>query len=191
MTNPIAENASSTDFEKQKAERIQDRLGPEIQAFRDSRQTLQLGTVDKQGKPHTSYAPFAFSERGYYILVSDLAQHGQNLKECKAVSIMMIEDETQAKSIFARRRLSFDTQAIHIERDSDQWDAGIRVLIDRLGEMAENLSQLGDFNLYRLNPVIGRYVKGFGKAFDVTGADLLSIIHLDEGHVKQMKDAQK
>ena len=58
----------------------------------------------------------------------------------------------------------------------------------RLGEMIENLSQLGDFRLYRLNPVIGRYVKGFGQAFDVTGEDLLSIVHLNEGHVQKMKE---
>lgn len=33
-----------------KAERLQNRLGPEIQEFRDARNTLQLGTVDKDGK---------------------------------------------------------------------------------------------------------------------------------------------
>ncbi|MEZ8140422.1 heme utilization protein HutZ [Enterovibrio norvegicus FF-33] len=171
-----------------KAERLQNRLGPEIQAFRDARKTLQLGTVDKDGKPHTSYAPFAFSEKGYYILVSDLATHGQNLKNSKAVSIMMIEDEGEARSIFARRRLSFDTNAELIERESDHWKQGVDVMQTRLGEMIDNLSQLGDFRLYRLNPVIGRYVKGFGQAFDVTGEDLLSVVHLDEGHVKSMKE---
>ncbi|MGF1863953.1 heme utilization protein HutZ [Enterovibrio norvegicus] len=171
-----------------KAERLQNRLGPEIQEFRDVRKTLQLGTVDKDGKPHTSYAPFAFSEQGYYILVSDLATHGQNLKHSKAVSIMMIEDENEARSIFARRRLSFDTNAELIERESALWQQGIDVMQTRLGEMIDNLSQLGDFRLYRLNPVMGRYVKGFGQAFDVTGEDLLSIVHLNEGHVQKMKE---
>lgn len=170
-----------------KTERLQNRLGPEIQEFRDSRKTMQLGTVSDDGKPHTSYAPFAFSEKGYYILVSDLATHSQNLKTCKAVSIMMIEDESDARSIFARRRLSFDTNAELIERDCDQWTQGIEILRSRLGEMIDNLSQLSDFRLYRLNPVFGRYVKGFGQAFDVSGEDMLSVIHLDEGHVKNIK----
>ena len=171
-----------------KAERLQNRLGPEIQEFRDSCKTMQLGTVDDDGKPHTSYAPFAFSEKGYYILVSDLATHSQNIKKCKAVSIMMIEDESNARSIFARRRLSFDTNAELIQRDCEQWKLGIEILQARLGEMIDSLSQLNDFRLYRLNPVFGRYVKGFGQAFDVSGEDMLSIIHLDEGHVKNMKD---
>ena len=161
------------DYSQMKSDRLNEKLNPEIQAFRDSRQSLQLGTVDPHGKPHTSYAPFAFSERGYYILVSDLAKHGQNLKQSRSVSIMMIEDESEARTVFARRRLSFDTEAVLIERDSEQWAQGIQLLTDRLGEMATDLSQLGDFNLYRLNPVMGRYVKGFAQAFDVTGEDLL------------------
>ncbi len=172
-----------------KAERLQNRLGPEIQEFRDSRLTLQLGTLNKNGKPHTSYAPFAFSENGYYILVSDLATHGQNLKDCDAVSIMMIEDERCARSIFARRRLSFDTHATLIERDTVQWQEGIERMQARLGSMIDDLSQLGDFHLYRLKPEMGRYVKGFGKAFNVSGDEMLSVIHLDEGHVKKMKEA--
>lgn len=170
-----------------KAERLQNRLGPEIQEFRDTRKTLQLATVDKDGKPHSSYAPFAFSDKGYYILISDIAAHGRNLKEVKSVSIMMIEDEAQARTIFARRRLSFDTQAELVERHSDHWHTAIHLMRERLGELIDDLSKLGDFNLYRLNPVIGRYVKGFGQAFDVTGEDLLSVVHLDEGHVQQMK----
>ncbi|RXJ74528.1 heme utilization protein HutZ [Veronia nyctiphanis] len=169
-------------YQQQKAERLQNRLGPEIQEFRDSRKTLQLGTVDTDGKPHTSYAPFAFSKSGYYILVSDLAQHGLNLKVSQEVSIMMIEDEADAKSIFARKRLSFDTLAEPIHRDSTHFAEGIEVMASRLGEMITNLSQLKDFNLYRLNPMEGRYVKGFGQAYNVTGEDLLSAIHLTDGH---------
>lgn len=170
-----------------KAERLQNRLGPEIQDFRNSRKTFQLGTVNKDGKPHTSYAPFAFSENGYYILVSDLATHGQNLKLSKAVSIMMIEDESEARNIFARRRLSFDTEAVLIDRESAQWQSAIELMHIRFGEIIDNLSQLTDFHLYRLHPLIGRYVKGFGQAFDVSGEDMLSVIQLDEGHVKKMK----
>ncbi len=183
-------NNQTNKFAQVKEQRIQDRLGPEIQAFRDTRKTLQLGTLDRAGKPHTSYAPFAFAEQGYYILVSNLAQHGQNLKHNTAVSIMMIEDESQAKTIFARKRLSFDTNAEHLARDTDEWARGIDILHARLGEMVLELSQLKDFNLYRLNPISGRYVKGFGKAFNVSGEDLLTILHLDEGHVKQLKEQE-
>lgn len=167
-----------------KQQRIQNRIGPEIQAFRDQCQTLQLATLNN-GIPHVSYAPFAHTEQGYYILVSDIAQHGQNLKTAKSVSIMMIEDEASAKVIYARRRLSFDTTATLIDKTSATGQQALVALTERFGEIIDNLSQLGDFNLYQLTPEQGRYVKGFGKAFNVSGDDLLSLIHLNEGHLRK------
>lgn len=167
-----------------KLQRIQNRIGPEIQAFRDQCQTLQLATLNN-GIPHVSYAPFAHTEQGYYILVSDIAQHGQNLKTAKSVSIMMIEDEASAKTIYARRRLSFDTTATLIDKTSATGQQALAALTARFGEIIANLSQLGDFNLYQLTPEQGRYVKGFGKASNVSGNDLLSIIHLNEGHLRK------
>ena len=171
-----------------KQTRIQNRIGPEIQAFRDQCQTLQLATLNN-GIPHVSYAPFAHNSLGYYILVSDIAQHGQNLKTAKCVSIMMIEDEAKAKSIYARRRLSFDTTAQLVDKTSAIGQQALQVLKLRFGDMIDNLSQLGDFNLYQLTPDQGRYVKGFGQAFNVSGDDLLSIIHLNEGHVRMQHSA--
>ncbi len=171
-----------------KQERLQNRLGPEVQEFRNSRQTLQLATIDKEMKPHVSYSPFAFDKAGYYILVSDLAVHGQNLKLNRHVSIMMVEDESQARSIHARKRLTFDTTAEHINKHSTEGQAGIAALVERFGEMAENLSQLGDFNLYKLTPSNGRYVKGFGQAFNVSGNALVDFLHLSEGHVQADKE---
>lgn len=165
-----------------KQARLQNRLGPEVQEFRDSRLTLQLATINGEGNPHVSYSPFAFDQQGYYIMVSDLAEHGKNLKQNKQVSIMMIEDESQAKSVHARKRLTFDSTALHFDKASEEGQAGIAALIERFGEMAESLSKLNDFNLYKLVPDNGRYVKGFGQAFNVSGNDLVDFLHLDEGH---------
>lgn len=173
-----------------KQQRLQNRLGPEIQAFRDQCRTLQLATLN-DGVPHSSYAPFAHNEHGYYILVSDIAQHGQNLKSAKSVSIMMIEDESQARSIYARRRLGFDTQALLVDKTSDKGVMAIAALRDRFGDIVDNLSQLGDFRLYQLTPQKGRYVKGFGQAFDVTGNELLNVAHLSEGHITKHKNNSK
>ncbi|MGF1695809.1 heme utilization protein HutZ [Vibrio kyushuensis] len=172
-----------------KQQRLQDRLGPEIQEFRDNCQTLQLATLNN-GVPHVSYAPYAHTENGYFILISDIAQHGQNLKHTKCVSIMMIEDESQAKSIYARRRLSFDSQASCVDKQSEMGVEGITALRQRFGDIIDNLSTLDDFNLYQLVPEQGRYVKGFGKAFNVSGDDLLSFLHLSEGHMRDKKEAQ-
>lgn len=165
-----------------KQERLQNRIGPEVEEFRQQQKTLQLATITPEGVPHVSYSPFVFLPGGYYILISDVAQHGQNLKQSRDVSIMMIEDEQQAKSIYARKRLSFDTQANLIERDSQEWQQGISALEERFGEIVTGLSTLEDFNLYRLVPEKGRFVKGFGKAFEISGQDMVGFVHLDQGH---------
>jgi len=168
-------------------QRLKSRLEPEVQEFRDSRLTLQLATISAEGLPNATYAPFAFDNKAYYILVSDLVAHGQNLKTNRNVSILMIEDESDCKNIYARKRLTFDTRAELVNRQTEDWTQGVSALKARFGDIIDNLSQLGDFNLYRLVPESGRYVKGFGQAFTISGADLLEFVHLTEGHIKADK----
>jgi heme utilization protein HutZ len=189
MDNSATTSEASSDRSAIKQERLQSRLGPEVQEFRDSRLTLQLATLNPHGKPQVSYTPFAFTQQGYYILISDIAEHGKNIKVNKGVSIMMVEDEAEAKNVYARKRLTFDTVATLIEKTSDEGEQAIAALRERFGVMADNLSQLGDFNLYRLTPNSGRYVKGFGQAFNVSGGDLVSFVHLTEGHIQKEKNA--
>lgn len=179
------EQPTRTDIRR---ERLQNRLEPEVQAFRDSRKTLQLATISAEGIPNATYAPFAFDSQAYYILVSDIAAHGRNLKTNRNVSILMIEDESECKQIYARKRLTFDTRAELVERNTEAWQQGVNALQTRFGDIIENLSQLGDFNLYRLVPESGRYVKGFGQAFEISGNDLLDFVHLTEGHVQKEKE---
>jgi len=169
-----------------KQQRLQNRLIPEIEAFRETAQSLQLATLSDT-QPHVSYSPFAYTEAGYFILISDIAQHGQNLKESNSVAAMMIDDESTSKSIHARRRLSFESKAQLIDKCSALGEQAIAALHTRFGDIITQLSALGDFNLYQLVPIKGRYVKGFGKAFDLSGADLLNITHLTKGHLQGEK----
>lgn len=167
-----------------KQERLQNRLAPEIQEFRDSRKTLQLATVDKEGKPNVSYAPFVLQEDGYYVLISEIARHARNLAENPAVSLMMVEDEDTAKQLYARKRLTFDANVEVVERDTEKWNAAIAGLKERFGEIIDGLSTLQDFKLFRFIPQQGLFVKGFGQAFQVSGDDLIDFVHLEQGHKK-------
>nr|WP_231926427.1 hypothetical protein [Shewanella benthica] len=45
-----------------------------------------------------------------------------------------------------------------------------------------NISVLKDFNLFKLTPHHGLYVKGFGQAFSLTGAELLDVDWKRDGH---------
>ncbi len=167
-----------------KQERLQGRLGPEIQEFRQERRTLQLATVDADGRPNVSYAPFVQNQDGYFVLISEIARHARNLQVNPNVSIMMIEDEGGSKQLFARKRLTFDAVAKVVERDSEQWNQVIAQLQERFGEIIDGLSQLQDFVLFNFKPEHGLFVKGFGQAYQVSGDDLVDFVHLQEGHKK-------
>lgn len=147
----------------------------EAARFLNSARTLNLATVDVDNKPHASYAPFALIDQSFYILVSDLAQHGANLKATERASIMLIEDESRARQLFARRRLSYDVAVNCIPRDSDVWQQATAQLRDRFGNTVDMLLQLEDFRLYQLTPEQGRYVKGFGKAFHINAEQRVAL----------------
>ncbi|KHA59205.1 HugZ protein [Vibrio variabilis] len=167
-----------------KQERLQGRLGPEIQEFRQERRTLQLATVNEQGRPNVSYAPFVQNQDGYFVLISEIARHARNLQVNPSVSIMMIEDEESSKQLFARKRLTFDAVASVVERDSQQWQQVIKQMQQRFGEIIDSLSQLQDFVLFNMKPEQGLFVKGFGQAYQVSGDDLVDFVHLQDGHKK-------
>ncbi|KAA8681062.1 heme utilization protein HutZ [Vibrio gigantis] len=167
-----------------KQERLQGRLGPEIKEFRQERRTLQLATVDEEGRPNVSYAPFVQNQEGYFVLISDIARHARNLKANPQVSLMMIEDEESSKQLYARKRLTFDAQASVVERETELWTQVIGQMQDRFGEIIDGLSQLQDFSLFNLKAENGLFVKGFGQAYQVSGDDLVDFVHLQEGHKK-------
>ncbi|MEH0669635.1 heme utilization protein HutZ [Vibrio owensii] len=167
-----------------KQERLQGRLGPEIKEFRQERRTIQLATVDAEGRPNVSYAPYVQNQEGYFVLISQIARHARNLLENPNVSLMMIEDEDSSKQLFARKRLTFDAVATVIERDTEMWQQVVGQMKDRFGEIIDGLSQLEDFVLFNLKAEQGLFVKGFGQAYQVSGDDLVDFVHLQEGHKK-------
>ncbi len=167
-----------------KQERLQGRLGPEIKEFRQERRTLQLATVDGEGRPNVSYAPFVQNQEGYFVLISQIARHARNLLENPNVSLMMIEDEDTSKQLFARKRLTFDAVATVVERESELWHHVVSQMQERFGEIIDGLSKLEDFVLFNLKAEQGLFVKGFGQAFQVSGDDLVDVVHLQEGHRK-------
>ncbi|PJG84235.1 heme utilization protein HutZ [Conservatibacter flavescens] len=168
-----------------KQEILQNRLGPEIEALKQQCQTILLATVDKTGNPNVSYAPFVIEEGEYRVLISTIARHARNLLENPKVSLMLIEDEHSCRQIFARRRLSFDATVRELTRYSSEWLRSIEALKTRHGNLIDELSRLEDFKLFAFKPETGLFVKGFGQAFQVSSHDLVSVIHLDQGHIRE------
>lgn len=141
--------------------------------FPDRVKSLILSTVTPQGQPQASYAPFvAGSDRTFYVLVSGLSSHTQNLQATGKAGILLIEDEADAPQIFARRRLMYDCTVTLIERHEPQWGTLADQFKQRFGNLVDMLRQLPDFRIFQLVPQSGRFVVGFGAAYEVDPTNL-------------------
>ncbi|MGN7705631.1 pyridoxamine 5'-phosphate oxidase family protein [Chryseobacterium sp. D764] len=142
-------------------------VAPKVQELINASKSIILATVDAEGNPNSSYAPFAQVEHTFYILVSFMAKHTKNLADGRKTSIMFIEDESATKQIYARERLTIEAGASQIERDSEVWNTVVAQLKETHGKVVDVISEMGDFILIALQPVKGSYVNGFGSAYFV------------------------
>jgi len=151
-------------------------------AFKQTVKTLQLSTLTAEGKPNGSYSPFVTDEKGnFYIFVSQLASHTQDLLANPEVSILLIQDEAETRQIFARQRISYQCDVEIVTEESSDYIPMLDALQERFGNVVELLRSLPDFSLFRLQPYKGQYVKGFGKAYKLIGNGLLELEHVTSG----------
>lgn len=142
-------------------------IAPKVNELIANSKSVILGTVDADGSPNASYAPFVRLGNKFYILVSFMARHTNNLKNIGKASVMFIEDESATKQIYARERLTIDTATAQIERDSDIWNEAVAKLKEVHGKILDILTGMDDFIMIELSPVKGAYVNGFGSAYFV------------------------
>ncbi|WP_454047011.1 pyridoxamine 5'-phosphate oxidase family protein [Chryseobacterium sp. Marseille-Q8038] len=142
-------------------------VAPKVQELINASKSIILATVDAEGNPNSSYAPFVQVDQTFYILVSFMAKHTKNLADGRKTSIMFIEDESATKQIYARERLTIEAATSQIERDSEVWNTVVAQLKETHGKVVEVISEMGDFILIALQPVKGSYVNGFGSAYFV------------------------
>ena len=144
-------------------------------------QCLQLSTISENGRPESSYAPFVVDQNNqFYIYVSMLARHTKNLLNDTRAGIMFLEAEEQAENIFARKRATFDCDAEVVERYSEEWQKIMSLFDDIAGELMQTLRILTDFQLIRLRPNSGLFVKGFGKAYEISGEKMDQLSHINQ-----------
>lgn len=162
----------------------------EYQSFTHQFASLLMATSSIDGIPNASYAPYVIVQGDYYVFISELSAHTQNLKQNNALSVLFIEDECRAKQIFARQRVTYQCHANKIDRQDERFDAVIKVLTERFGDIISMLDSLKDFHLFRLHPIKGTYVQGFARAFAIEGENLQQVRHInDTGHKKAQAEA--
>ncbi|AKS39429.1 heme iron utilization protein [Anoxybacillus gonensis] len=127
--------------------------------------TMMISTIDERGEPFISYAPFVIDESHFYIFISRTAEHFQYIERNERVSVLLIADEATSTNLFARERVRFTCKRTHIGNNGN--DHIFAKFEDIHGKPMIRLLRSIDFSLFQLTPMEGRYVVGFGQAFDV------------------------
>lgn len=127
--------------------------------------TMMIASLNEDGAPLISYAPFVEKEAAFYIFISDLAEHTPNLIERPQASIMLVADESTTSNPFVRARVRYEVACTVIDRQETLFDEVLNDLEQRQGKMVSLLKTLGEFRLLCLKPLTGSLVVGAGAAY--------------------------
>lgn len=143
----------------------------EFRAFNQQFNSVMLATVNAEGFADASYAPTLQLNGRFYIYISALAAHTQNIMQTPSLSVLFIEPETPA-NLFRRQRSMIRCRAEPIARETQAWAQ----LMDRfeqvLGKMMRTLRELTDFQLIELTPKQATYVRGFAQTYHFSEEEL-------------------
>lgn len=149
-----------------------------ISDFVERFKSVILSTIDKDGSPYASYAPFVRYEGTYYLIVSANAEHYINIKNNPKIGLLFVEDESKSSSIFFRNRLSYKAITETVIPD----EALKSFFKERLGNLVTQLFKM-DFVVVKIKLKSGIYIVGPGKAFNVNEKEeILEQIGLSGGH---------
>ena len=156
-----------------------EKLEKKYQSHIESHQTFVLSTVSKEGLPDISYAPFIRDDRGvFYIFISELAQHTDNLLNNPECSVFIGQPEQEKKTPFACERVIFHCRASEILKADFAYESRLDQMQARLGETVTLLRSLPDFHLFALVPQSGQYISGFARAFNISADGSLTHRHV-------------
>lgn len=142
-----------------------DSVREDYRNFLAGRRTVTLATIDAAGQPFLAITPFVLAGDVLYIYVSEIAEHYEHLLRSPEVMVLLHADESDSRNLFAVERARFACTASKVA------DEGHEAIFDQLradhnAALIDVLLGL-DFHLFELRPTAGRYIVGFGKAFDL------------------------
>jgi hypothetical protein len=139
--------------------------------IRDHRQAA-LATVDG-GAPYTAMTAYVPEPgfAGFLVHLSDLAPHKAHLRADPAVSLIIFEPDDGRTEILQHKRASFECRAEVVPKGTAAYDVARERYLQRFPKHALMFA-LQDFDLVRLVPRRGLLNAGFGRAYQVTPADL-------------------
>ena len=128
-------------------------------------QQCVLGTLDQNGYPYLSKTLPLYYEKKIYLLLSDLSDHTENLKNNKKVSIYFALEETHKERLNnPRLTLLGLIEKLKLNKNDELFVKLLKkyALIEKSAKM---WGKFLDFNFYEFKIQKSIYVKGFGKAY--------------------------
>ncbi len=151
----------------------------EYQLLRENIKSVQLATLGADHQPEVSYAPFVWFEGACFLFLSELARHTLNLRDNPAISLLIIEDQSESRNQFARRRIIWQGRVEVVTRNVELFKTVMQLFRDRFGNFIDIIEPLQDFHLFQVSPHSGRFIRGFAQAFQLSGDDLNEITHIN------------
>ncbi|TLD97265.1 HugZ family heme oxygenase [Helicobacter jaachi] len=145
-------------------------VAQEIAEFKKTFGSIIIASIDKSDNALISYAPLIQIDNKAYIYISEVADHYQSISaNPNKIEVMFLEDECKAKSVILRKRLKYRAHARFVERESQEFEHALNALESAMGGAGgvKTIRQMTDFHLVELQLGLGRFVKGFGQAYDI------------------------
>lgn len=145
--------------------------------IRDTR-IAALGTIHN-GEPNLAMVAVAHESdfSAFYIHVSKLGKHTGDMENDPHVSLLLTEADDHGPDPQTLARVSIQGIATVLLRDDPNYIRVKTIYLKRFPE-AEQLFSLGDFNLWKVTPKGGRFVAGFGRAFNLVHEALIKVSSL-------------
>lgn len=137
-----------------------------------------LGTLH-DGEPNLAMVAYSFAEdfSAFYIHVSRLGKHTTDMEANPHVSLLITETDDRRPDPQTLARVSVRGIAKMLPRTDPGYTQIKATYLKRFPE-AEQLFSLGDFNIWGITPKGGRFVAGFGRAFNLVPEALRKVSSL-------------
>jgi putative heme iron utilization protein len=137
-----------------------------------------LGTLH-DGEPNLAMVAYAFADdfSAFYIHVSRLGKHTTDMETDPRVSLLITEIDDNRPDPQTLARVSIRGAAALLPRTNPGYPQVRKIYLERFPE-AEQFFQLGDFNIWQIQPKGGRFVAGFGRAFNLVPEALRKVSSL-------------
>lgn len=144
-------------------------IATEIAEFQNSLGSIIIASVDSKGNAVCSTAPLIRYHGNHYIYISEIAEHYASIAaNPDKLQILFVEDEAKVQTLLARKRITYRAHAEFVQRGCAEFESALDSFEhSKKTSGAKVARQMSDFHLVRLVFTSGRFVKGFGQAYDI------------------------